>query len=511
MTNEELLERVNEKFEQQSSKLDELMTQLERLRHEHVGLRQEQASNPSKYKHLKEDSDNTDDLKNLLENPKDEQGYKYKHLKEDSDNMDELKNLLKRLKDEQGYKYKHLKEDSDNIDVKENADNDKVVIPVEAMPREKHIFETEDDYISYLCDFCRENYKNGEIPAGVLPANYEKQVMDLLEQNEKNQSSENIISQENSNESLNENSVNSLDDNFESQFAGEECLDISDLDEKNNSESKPAEDLVDISKLNEEELRDIYSDSSKKSTSTIIKDISPEEEEELERELNTDYKKDKGTKTKKVSKIRKAFKKIKDYFTKNSKIKAIAGILVGTIGLSGTAAYNSLNNNDNQKNDDVKATVDEYDGNVPSVVASDSFGVSADDMFNKIVKEVSNTDDEITVSDNSNYETSDEEVRIGDPVEFTGSSLYETSDNAKNNVDPLTPYYSNDDDREVSLVQYMGPNGEVATAYTKEDQKVFEEKGWTPIAVNFKNNSQSTDTYELKYEGWANLEDVKRK
>ena len=132
-------------------------------------------------------------------------------------------------------------------------------------------------------------------------------------------------------------------------------------------------------------------------------------------------------------------------------------------------------------------------------------------MFNKIVKEVSNTDDEITVSDNSNYETSDEEVRIGDPVEFTGSSLYETSDNAKNNVDPLTPYYS-EGDRVVSLVQYMNPtNGETATAYTKEDQKVFEEKGWTPIAVNFKNNSQSTDTYELKYEGWANLEDVKRK
>ena len=499
MTNEELFERISEKIEQQNKKIDDLRAQLEILSNGHF-------YDPSKYKHFKEDSEYTDDL-NLLEELNDEQGYKYKHLKEDSEYTDDS-NLLEKLNDEQGYKYKHLKEDSEYTeDPKENVSNDEVVIPVEAdlMPREKFLFESEDDYISYLCDYCRNNYKDGKIPAGVLPSSYEKQVIDLLEQNEKNQPIDDNANHENSNESLNENSGVSLDDNFESQFAGEEALDISDSVENKEDEEK----YVDIS--NDEELRNIYSDSSKENKSTIIEDISPEEEVELEKELNTDYKKDKGTKTKKVSKIRKAFKKIKEYFTKNSKIKAIAGILVGTIGLSGTAAYNSLNNNDNQKNDDIKVTVDEYDGNVPSVVASDSFGVSADDMFNKFAKETNSTEDEINVSDDSNYETSDEEVHIGDPVDFTGSSLYETSDNAKNNVDPLTPYYS-EGDREVSLVQYMNPtNGETATAYTKEDQKVFEEKGWTPIAVNFKNNSQSTDTYELKYEGWANLEDVKRK
>ena len=95
-------------------------------------------------------------------------------------------------------------------------------------------------------------------------------------------------------------------------------------------------------------------------------------------------------------------------------------------------------------------------------------------------------------------------MQVGDPVKLTGDYLYTNSYDAENNIDPLTPYYSNDDNRAISLVQYKGPNGENATAYTKEDQKIFEEQGWTPVAYNMEN----LDRDGLTYEGWVNPDDV---
>ena len=63
-------------------------------------------------------------------------------------------------------------------------------------------------------------------------------------------------------------------------------------------------------------------------------------------EEDLDYTKDKGKKTKKIGKIRKAFRKIKEILKEHkNKIAVIAGVLVGAVGIGSVIGF-STNTND---------------------------------------------------------------------------------------------------------------------------------------------------------------------
>ena len=48
------------------------------------------------------------------------------------------------------------------------------------------------------------------------------------------------------------------------------------------------------------------------------------------------------------------------------------------------------------------------------------------------------------------------------------------------------------------------------TAVTEKEQSQLESMGWKEESVNMKNNTRSNDTYDLKHEGWTNLDDVSK-
>ena len=257
--------------------------------------------------------------------------------------------------------------------------------------------------------------------------------------------------------------------------------------------------------------------------SAVMENLTEEDRKKLEGLQSTDYKKDDNTETKKIGKIRKALGKFKNLLKKHKK-KVIAGVLVAasTLGIALTVKACAYDNKDDliENKDNPKSNTVNYDDTVPSVAVADSFESKTNEAFEKqggSSETESKTESEVNAGKiveninqkkNENFDISgssyDVGLQVGDPVKLTGDYLYTNSYDAEYNTDGLTPYYSKDDNRAVSLVQYKGPNGEYATAYNKEDQKAFEDAGWTPIAYNVKN----LDREGLTYEGWINPNDI---
>lgn len=274
-----------------------------------------------------------------------------------------------------------------------------------------------------------------------------------------------------------------------------------------------------VEKALNNEFDDIFSDSSKlsnpiknngpekkeekkKNKSVKIKFNSEEEKAKFEKELNTDYKTDKNKKTTKIKKVRKGLKKFKEVLKKHGK-KIIAGILVATAAISGAITLKACTYD--QK--DVDASIDnsksnsiEYDSTIPSVKKADDISNGA---LNKddIVSKVSNDD-----STKNNSSNNEDTFKIGDKTAISGDSIYKTSKDAKEGTNRYTPYYSKTDDRQISAVEYVSPDGKQhMTALTKKDQEQLEKNGWKVESYNVRNNTHNTN-----HEGWVNINSVSK-
>ena len=433
-------------------------------------------------------------------------------------------------------------------------------------PHEQRVFETDRDYINYLRDYCIE-YFDGRVPEGAFSdALVEKVESAIKEQQEYLKSGINLSEEDAFRRLIDENNkvINEYEEDLNtSNQEKNEAEQYENINPENSQESRDIFSNSDGSSasmyaneggnIGTEEFRKAAKIASQEGAATaesnssnegsgaaneeqekkkesqglndnseVIEFASEEERQAFEASQGVNYKTTGKSETKKIGKIRKALGKFKDSLKKYKK-KIIAGVLVATaaLGVGLTIKACSYDNKDDlaENKDNPKSNTANYNDTVPSVSVADSFEAKINEALanakygsnsDKNVDEVNADEIKETINQkkNENYDISDSTydvgLQVGDPVKLTGDYLYTNSYDAENNIDPLTPYYSNDDNRAISLVQYKGPNGENATAYTKEDQKIFEEQGWTPVAYNMEN----LDRDGLTYEGWVNPDDV---
>ena len=413
-------------------------------------------------------------------------------------------------------------------------------------PRDRYLDESDEDYIKFLEEFYAEKF-----PKGLAVVNNAEKGLATLDD----------VKQPGV--------INEIEDKLNNPRKTDEDL-YEDIDASQDKKVKTNKDDFsqiekifdikpeDVDRIKNNKSRDIYSNSdgtsesiapqleqekkkqeldneksSKKEGEAVELPFGSDEEKEAfekaQNEVqNMDYKKDDGSKTKKVGKIRKAIGKFKNALKKHGK-KIIAGVLVAATAIGTALAIKSCTYDKkddlNENKDNLKSNTDEYDSTIPSVAIANSFGAEYEDIFgprgpkdesvksDDIIDKIS--DNKTDVRQNEEYQTSNDTfdvkpLDIGDPVDFNGSALYENSYNAANNIDPLNPYYSNNDKREISAIHLIGPNGEQETVTTRGEAKQYIDNGWRIQSVNMKNNTRSNDTYVLKYEGWANLDDVSK-
>lgn len=386
-------------------------------------------------------------------------------------------------------------------------------------PRDRNFYETDDEYVKYLEQYYEKYFPTKDFKglANINPD--EPKGLALLDDVKKTDEIKNveeaIKSIENNKDDGLDNSLKELKSNIPDNYDLDGAPIIGG-DEYDKSEVIDANAHPEVLDFGDEGKSSIDNSDDK---SEVIEFNSEEEKEAFEKAQSIDYKKDNGSKTKKIGKIRKALKGFKEVLKKHGK-KIIAGVLVtvATIGAATSIKSCSYDKQDDlsESKDNPKSNTVNYEGTVPSVSVADSFEAKINEAFEKHgngsktdskVKADENVE-EISQKKNENFNISDStnngDLRVGDPAEFTGDYLYANSYNAENNIDPLTPFFPGSDNRKVSLAQYKGPNGETATAYTKEDQKVFEDSGWTPVAYNLEN----LDRDGLTHEGWVNPSDV---
>ena len=423
------------------------------------------------------------------------------------------KEMDKKVVDE--YLSKHNNEEKKEIYEEEKSfDNSKYIPGTNILkPRDRGIFETDEQYVKYLEEYYDKAFPNYK-EKNLALVNDEPKGLAVLDDIKKPESIDNLEKAINNNSKEEEKKEEKKEDNLD--FAGEEALDIDDIDSldifsnSDGTSASIAKEIEEEKKKNESLDKDeLNSDDN----SEEIEFDSEEEKEAFEKNQDIDYKKDKDSKTKKVSKIRKAVRKFKDVFKKHGK-KIIAGILVATaaIGAAMSAKSCSYDKQEdlNENKDNPKSNTDEYGMDIPSVTVANSYGVDSSNINNSVDDDTLTSDD-IKVDANASFNESDETYNvsgfdIGDAINFNGDSLYETSYNAANDIDPLKPYYSNQNDREISAIRVLSPDGkEAKTVTTKGEAKQLEEKGWRVESVNMKNIDHNT-----QFEGWTNLDDLSK-
>ena len=389
-------------------------------------------------------------------------------------------------------------------------------------PRNRGVFETDEEYVKYLEDYYAKYFPNSN-EKGLSVLKEQPKGLAVLEDVKKPESIEKLENVINSDSNVED----KKDEDFESDFVGIEGLDIDEDSDSINIFSNSDGTSASIAKEIEEEKKkkeqsekasgkDIDSDDK----SDVIEFDSDEEREAFEKDQGNDYSKDKNSKTKKISKIRKATRKFKEVFKKHGK-KIIAGVLVGVTTIFGVMSIKSCGYDKkddlNENKENPKSNTDEYDGTIPSVEAAESIEksndyetsyddteVNSDDIINKIS---ANKDD---IKTNEDYSATEDtynvdSFEIGDTLRFNGDYIYATSKDAATETNKLTPYYSNNDEREFSAIHLIGPNGEQKTVTTPGEVKQLENQGWKVESYNMQNNSHNT-----QYEGWVNVDDVSK-
>jgi len=400
----------------------------------------------------------------------------------DEDNY--YRNLDKKVAEE------YLDKDNEkNNDSKDNNDNFIKGTNI-LKPRERGYLETDEEYVKYLEEYYAKNFPDGSKSISTINNNEPKElaVLDDVKKPEEIEKIESAISD----------ISNNVVENNSSDNLKEESNDI-----YSNSDGTSASIISEINSEKNAEPTD---------RSEVIEFASEEEKEAFERGQAIDYKKDSNSKTEKISNIRKAIKKFKNVFKKHGK-KIIAGLLVAAATIGGALSIKSCTYDkaedlkDNNK--DPKSNADEYDSTIPSKDVADSFGVNSDDIINKIATK-NDKESSTNVNNSESYD-----FDIGETVHFNGDYIYKTANDAVNDTNRFIPDYSKNDSREISAIEYVSPNGsQHMTAVTKEEQDQLQDMGWKKESYNMKNNTRSSDTYELKYEGWvepSELTEVKSK
>lgn len=212
--------------------------------------------------------------------------------------------------------------------------------------------------------------------------------------------------------------------------------------------------------------------------------------------FNIDYGKD-NKKSHKIKKIKKASKwnKIKNSLKKNAK-RIIAGLFVGItmIGFSGFAVGDrqaeSFDSNKSNYVHTIKETEETVkNNNLDSCVVEGS-------------KETKIKDEQIS---NNIVMTNKNDITIGSKVRVDGY-IYENAFNAYNEEDSLRPYYSLDDEREISLIYYSNDEGETVLISEDNKDKIAELKALKYEVVAYCTSNVDND---VEYEGWFNTNDVK--
>ena len=196
----------------------------------------------------------------------------------------------------------------------------------------------------------------------------------------------------------------------------------------------------------------------------------------------------------KITKIRKASKcsKIKKALKKNLS-KVLAGLMLGItmLGISTfSAGYEKNNGYSSDKG--VVSTID---------------SVSVDDIIDKI-EEAINDDNNIIYEENQNSQSAKDSVNdisIGSRVSVD-SNIYSNANNAYKRENVLKSSYSNDDEREVSLIYYSNNEGDTEVISKDNKDRIDELKNLKYEVVAYCTNNI---THDVDYEGWYNVDDVK--
>ena len=135
------------------------------------------------------------------------------------------------------------------------------------------------------------------------------------------------------------------------------------------------------------------------------------------------------------------------------------------------------------KTEEISASLNEFDITAPSTSDIYTYEESP-------VNEIS------TVNE---FEKVDRAFNIGDTYIASGD-IYGTSYDAKNDINGLDHYYPLSDDRTVSAIQFVSPDGQqhvTVTENNKEDADILRSLGWMEESY-----CTSNETRDLEYEGW---------
>ena len=232
----------------------------------------------------------------------------------------------------------------------------------------------------------------------------------------------------------------------------------------------------------------------------------------------------------------------------NKAVKVIAAVLIAPVAIGGMILAAKLSNDDNKNNSNSNLSyVMRDDSEVPSTTAANEFGVSSTEVVDSLDK--SNKDNDKKTQSNSNSkedmssattsgsneqkndqeeynapELNNDEVEynndlntdytivddgygveidydIGDDVHFDGPYLYKTSVDAANDTNRYNPLYPSTDERKISLIRLVSPDGsEKITIDTnnKEKKEQLESQGWTVESYNINNLTNG-----VIHEGWT--------
>lgn len=500
MTNEELLEQ--------------LLEEVRRLRYDVGRLRSTIDSQSETIEELRtyignNIGNNSDNEKINIDEPKSIVISNQPKLSDENfygnDNKNYYRNLDKKVVEE----YLNVKKENDNKDIatedekEDNLNEDKKYIPGTNIlkPEDRKPYQTDEEYVKYLEDYYKEHFPNQ--PKGLMTINNnEPKGLAILDDVKKTEEIEKL-----------ESAINDMSN----KVVNTTSTDVSKTESRDIYSDSSIKEKIEKEKINNQKKA---SDSDDKSE--VIEFASEEEKEAFEKGQSIDYKKDKDSKTKKVSKMRKAARKFKEVFKKHGK-KIIAGVLVAatTIGAAMSIKACTYDKKDelNDKKDNNKSNSDEYEGIIPSVTVANDFGVSSDEVINKIdsKEKIENSitiDDELDVKKNEDFKVENttydlESFNIGEPVKFKGDYIYRTAADSVNDTNRFIPDNPRTDAREISAIEYVSPNGKQhMTAINEKEQKQLEGMGWKAESYNMKNNTRSSDTYELKYEGWVEPNDL---
>lgn len=363
-------------------------------------------------------------------------------------------------------------------------------------PRDRYLGETDEHYVEFLKEYYSKyfpetkglavssNEEKGIVPFGAYKDDSITQLKDSLNALKNVQEKEDI--------KKDDNDIDNYDVDGAPVVGGDEYENGEVIDANENPE------VLDIDDDKDENLE-------------VMENLTDEDLEKLEKSKETDYQKDKEKKSKKIGRIRLAATKIKDFFKKHKKTSIIAGVLVGTAALASVIGFNSASKDKtkdlNDNKDNTKSNVDMFDATIPSTAVADSYGVSSDDILNKVNQEKNNNKSDINTNESysSSSDSYDVNFNIGEPVRFDGDKIYTNSKDANEEEFGLTPLFPDSDKREISAIQYVNDDGtKYFTATSKEEQKIAESLGFKKVeSYNMKNVDHNT-----QYEGWVNTDDI---